>query len=125
MASIYDAVSKRALVAITKKGAAVTFPGAATGASIYDPATDTWTGGTSADPTGRAVQVQSDVDRFKALGLVLNNPVTLLIAAPGLAVTPAPGMTFTWAEKNYVIRDIEETVPDGKVAILYKVTGEA
>ncbi|HXG70335.1 MAG TPA: hypothetical protein VNJ04_06935 [Gemmatimonadaceae bacterium] len=124
MASSYDAVSKRALTAITKKGAEVTFPGAATGAAIYDPATDTWSGGTSTDPVGRAVQVQSDVDRFKALGLVLNNPVTLLIAASGLAVTPAPGMTFTWAGKNYVTRDIEETAPDG-VAILYKVTGEA
>lgn len=119
--SIYDAISARALKTIAKKGADVTFPGTNTGA-VYDPATDTWSGGSSSAVTGKAIQTTGDPDRFAALNLVLTNPVTLLVAASGLAVTPAPGMTFTWAGINYTVKDVETTAPDG-VAILYKMTG--
>jgi hypothetical protein len=122
VASIYDPISQRALDTISKKGATVTFPGTNTGA-VYDPATDTWSGGSTTAVAGKAVQTKGDVDRFKALNLVLVNPVSLLIAAKNLAVTPLPGMTFTWAGKNYTIKDVDPVAPDG-VPILFKVTGD-
>jgi hypothetical protein len=122
MTSIYDAVSSRALATITRKGAAVTFPGG--GAPIYDPATDTFSGGGGTAVTGRAVQIDGDPDRFAALSLVLVNPVTLLVAAMGLAIVPAPGGTFVWAGKTYTIKDVEPVAPDG-TSIIYTITGDA
>lgn len=120
--SQYDGISTRALATITRKGAAVTFPGTGT-AATYDPATGTWSGGVpGADVTGRAVQIDSDPDRFAALGLVLVNPVTLLVAASGLTVTPAPNMPMTWASKTYTIRDVDAVAPSGD-PIVYAVIG--
>lgn len=121
--SIYDPISQRALATIAKKGSDVVFPGTNTGAT-YDPATDTWSGGTSTPITGKAVQTKGNVDRFAALNLILINPVTLLLAAKNLAITPMPGMVFTWAGKNYTIKDVDPVAPDG-VPILYKITGDA
>lgn len=125
--SVYDGVATRALRTITAKGAAVTFPGANVGGSapVYDPATDTFSGGSAgAQVVGRAVQIESDPDRFRALNLVLVNPVTLMIAAAGLAVTPALGMQFAWAGITYTIKDKDEVAPDG-TPIIYIVTGTA
>lgn len=119
----YDAIAQRALETITKKGGPVTFPGAGTPA-VYDPATDTWSGGSSSVATGRAVQIESDPDRFAALKLVLTNPVTLMIAAAGLSVTPAPGMQMTWAGTTYAIKDVDPIAPDG-TPIIYTVIGSA
>ena len=119
----YDAVAQRALAAIAKKGGAVTFPGTGT-AGTYNPLTDTWSGGSAgADVVGRAVQIEGDLDRFAALKLVLSNPVTLMIAAAGLTVTPAIGMPFIWAGVRYTIKDKDEVAPDG-TPILYTVTGD-
>lgn len=125
--SIYDAVAERALAQITKKGGVVTFPGANVGTpQTYDPATDTYSGGTPpSDATGRAVQIEGDPDRFKTLGLVLVNPVTLMIAAAGLGVTPAPGMLMSWGGKNYNIKDVDPVMPDGVTPIIYTVIGSA
>jgi hypothetical protein len=47
---------------IAARGAPVTFSRGA--GSVYDPATDTYTGGTATTATGSAVQVRGDVDRF-------------------------------------------------------------
>lgn len=119
----YDAVAQRALATIAKSGAPVTFPGAGT-AGTYDPLTDTWSGGAAGtDVVGRAVQIEGDVDRFATLKLVLNNPVTLMVAAAGLAVTPAIGMPFVWAGITYTIKDLEDVAPDG-TPIIYTITGD-
>jgi len=119
----YDAVAQRALAAITRKGGPVTFPGTGT-PPTYDPATDTWSGGAAgADVVGRAVQIDGDPDRFAALNLVLVNPVTLMVAASGLTVTPAVGMLFTWGGLTYSLKDKEEVKPDGQTPIIYVVTG--
>jgi hypothetical protein len=56
MSSKYAATSQRSLAAITRKGSTFTL-GTTTGTPIYDPATDTWSGSTSALATGRAVQI--------------------------------------------------------------------
>ena len=119
--SIYAETAKRTLAAITKKGAVVTFPGTAS-PGTYNPTADSWSGAGNTDAIGRAVQVDGDPDRFAALNLVLSNPVTLLIAARGLSVTPRPGMSMTWANVTYTIKDVETVGPDG-TPILYAVIG--
>lgn len=117
-------LATRVLAAITKHGAEVTFPGAPGGA-VYDPATDTWSGGTPGeDATGRAIQKKDDPERFAALGLTMANAITLLVAAEGIAIEPAPGTTFTWAGTTYTATTVEPMAPKG-TAIYYEVTGAA
>lgn len=116
------ALATKVLAAITKHGGVVTFPGTDAGGT-YDPATDTWTANPGgADAEGRAIQKKDDPERFQAMGLTMANAVTLLIAADGLAVTPAPLMTFSWAGITYTVRSVEPMAPKG-VALYYEVTG--
>lgn len=124
--SRYDAVAARTLKAIEKYGADVTFPGTASGApGTYNPATDQFTSADpNADATGKAVQIEGDPDRWSSLGLTLSNPVTLMIAASGLSVTPEVGMAIEWAGLAYAIRDVSSVAPDG-VPILYTVIADA
>lgn len=119
----YDAVATRTLAAITKKGAAVLF-GVAAG-NVYNPLTDTWSGGTVSFATGRAVEIPGDPNRFQALGLVLTNPVTLLVAAQGLTIEPAPGMSLTWGGVGYTIMNVDRVAPDGETLLLYTVIAAA
>lgn len=124
MASIYAADAADALADIREAGAAVTFPGAIPGtAGVYDPATDTWSAGTPAtDATGYALEIEGDPDTYRALSLIQSNPVTLLIAASGLGITPRPGVVMTWAGTAYTIRLSNPTGPDG-TPILWTVVG--
>lgn len=120
MSSIYDAVATRALGTITKKGAPVIFTAGT--APIYSPIDDTWTGGTLGPVTGQAVQIPDDPTQFAALGLVLVDPVTLMVAAKGLACTPTPGMPMLWAGVTYAVKYAEAVAPDG-TPILWTVVG--
>lgn len=119
--SQYDAVAQRSLATIKRKGAKVTFPGG--GPPVYDPLSDSWSGGSATSVVGSAVQVPGDPDKLAALSLVLVNPVTLLVAASGLGIVPTPGGTFTWAGKTYTIKFSEPVAPSG-VAIIYTVVGD-
>lgn len=121
MATKYASEAADALTDIQDAGAPVTFPSGSP--PVYDAATDTWSADTRGTASSYALQVKSDPDRLAALGLVLANPVTLLVAASGLAVTPAPGMAMTWAGLTYTIKLVEAVAPDG-TAILYRCTGE-
>jgi hypothetical protein len=127
MAGKYDAVAERTLKVIAKKGGDVVFPGAIPGVpGVYNPLSDTWTGGTGAtDATGKAVQIPDDPERFAAIGLVTQNPVTLLVAAKNLGITPTPGRAFTWASRTYTIKDVEAVDPAGDGAVMYTVIGGA
>lgn len=122
----YDATAQRALAAIQRAGSTVTFPASDTGTPpTYNPVTDAFTGGTDGeDVIGRAVQIDGDPDRWSTLGLTLSNPVTLMVAARGLAITPTVGMPFTWAGTDYIVRDVDSEAPDG-VPIIFTVTGDA
>lgn len=126
MTADYTDVIADALEAITESGGVVTFPGAIPGTpATYDEATDTWSGGTApTDAAGVALQVKSNPDTFRALSLVLVNPVTLKIAAGGLAITPVVGMAFLWADIAYVIKSVETLAPSGD-PIIYTVIGSA
>lgn len=119
MSSQYDAIAQRSLAAIARKGATVSFN---TSAGIYDPVTDTWSGGTSGNALGKAVQTANDLQQLVALSLVTEKTVTLLVAARGLTVTPDRGEHFTWAGVDYTIREVETIAPDG-TPILYRVVG--
>lgn len=120
MATKYASDSADALADIKEAGGVVTFTRG--GSAVYDAATDTWSGGSSAPVSGYAIQRRGDVDRFAALSLVLVDPVTLLVAAWNLTITPQPGDAMLWAGVTYTVRDVDAVAPDG-TAILYSVTG--
>lgn len=118
-------LAQRILAAITANGGTVTFPGGSDTPQDYDAATDTWSGGSSVgDVTGKAVQTKSDPDRFTAAGLVLANPVTLLIAAKDLAIVPTPGMAFVWAGTQYTAKLADPHGVDEET-LYYNVAGDA
>lgn len=121
MSNQYDAVAQRTLATIARRGGIVTFPGTGSG-GIYDPLTDAWSGAGPADAQGKAIQIEGDPDRFAALKLVLVDPVTLMIAAGGLTVTPSVGKLMTWAGVTYTIKDRDPVAPDG-TPIIWIVTG--
>jgi hypothetical protein len=118
--SIYAATAQRALATIRKKGAPFTLTTAS--GRVYDPDLGTWTGGAPVVATGYAVQDEDDPMRFSALSLTLVDPVTLLAAAFGLAVVPAPNMALTWAGVIYTVKNVEAIAPDG-TAIVYTLIG--
>jgi hypothetical protein len=117
---LYTATANRAAATIARKGGLVTFGRA--GQSSYDPATDTWSGASTASASGPAVQVRSNPAMLMALELVLTSPITLLVAAANLAFVPQPADTFVWTGVTYTVKLVQDTAPDG-YAILYKVTG--
>jgi hypothetical protein len=121
VSSQYDAVAQRSLAAIARKGADVSFATVA-GTPVYDPITDTWSGGSAATATGKAVQTTNDLQQLVALSLVTETTVTLLVAARGLTITPDRGEHFTWAGVDYTIKQVEKIAPDG-TPILYRVVG--
>lgn len=122
MSSQYDAVAVRALATITKKGAEVTFARASAG-GVYDPATDTWSGGSSSSTVGKAVQIPDDPQRFLALGLKTTDAITLMVAASDLGITPVSGDVFGWAGVFYTAKDCEAIAPDG-TPILWLMVGQ-
>ena len=115
-----------ALADITEAGAVVTFPGAVPGtAGTHDPATDTWGGGTAAtDATGRGIEIPGDPDTYRTLSLIQSNPVTLLLAASGVTITPRAGMPFVWPAGGtpYTVRLATPMGPDG-TPILWTLVG--
>lgn len=125
--SDYTAVAERVLAAIERKGATVTFPGSGGTPPIYDPITDTFSGGTPAtDVIGNAIQLQDDPAQFATQKLTLVNPITLAIAASGLGVTPTAGMIFVWPAggTTYTCKGGEALAPAG-VPIYWTVLGVA
>lgn len=123
MSSKYAATAQRSLAAITRKGAVVSF-GSHTGTPIFDPVTNTWSGGADVVATGRAVQTNNNLEQLVALGLVDNKTVTLLVAASGLTITPSTGMVMSWAGVDYSIDNVDTLAPDG-TPILYTIVGSA
>lgn len=111
MTSLYDPVATRALATITRKGGPVVF------------LSDQFTGGSIAtDVTGRAVEIPGDPDVYLALGLIGSNPVTLLVAAKDLTITPKPGVRFTWVSTTYTVKTATPVAPDG-TPILWTLVG--
>lgn len=111
MTTKYATEQQDALEMITESGAAIVF------------LADAWTGGSIAsDTTGQAVEIPGDPDAYRALGLVASNPVTVLVAAKGLGVTPRPGVSFRWAARVYTVTTATPLQPDGD-PILWTLIG--
>jgi hypothetical protein len=121
----YAATALRAQVQVARYGAAVTFSRSV--AATYDAATDTGSP-TVTSATGNAVQKKADPRRYAALqsaGLVLVNPVTLLVAASALSTfVPTPGDAVTFASVVRKVAAVDVVAPDG-TAIVYDVVASA
>lgn len=65
------------------------------------------------------VPSSADQTRYEALGLVVSETVTLLVAASELTAagfTPMVGDPLVWAGIAYTVREISTLDPDGKGA---------
>lgn len=117
----YTAVASRAQATLSRKGGTVTFSRG--GQAVYDPATDTWSGGTVAPVSAPAVQVRSNPMMLLAAQLVITTPVTLIVAGPALGgFVPQPADQFVWGGVTYTVKLVQDTAPDGG-PILFKITG--
>ena len=103
---------------IADAGTAVTFSRTT---ATYDPTTDTQTPTTSTSAAS-AIGVRSNWQKFAALGLTLNVPKTIKVAASLMAFAPQPNDTFVWAGFTYVVVNVETLDVDG-TPILYTVVG--
>lgn len=130
----YDAVAKRTLATIKRKGGTATFyrgggntNDGGTDGDIYDPLTDRWTDDVTPPVSGGivvpAVQIQSDPERYEALGLKMAETVSLIAAAQGYE--PEVGHLFKWGGKTYTIAAVEATAPDGITPVFFQVDGSA
>lgn len=114
--SVYAGDHAFALAELAAAGAAVTFRHLASG---YDAATDLITP-TQTTITGKAIQVRGgSVERFRALGLVIDDPKRLLFAPDILGQTPVVGDSVTWAGDVLTVRDVELVAPAGDTLLAY------
>jgi uroporphyrinogen-III decarboxylase len=113
MTSIYDETSTDALADIAEAGAPVVF------------LADAWKGGTiAADVTGSMVEIPGDPDVYQSLGLIESNPVTGIVAAWNLGITPSFGTQFRWAGTVYTTKLATPVAPDG-TPIIWTIVGVA
>lgn len=119
MAIDYAEIAAGALESLQEAGAAATLT--VPGAGTYDPAT----GGASYSPTSfGAVAALLPPGAMKGTGMVFSTDVTtraqawMLMAASGLAATPAPGCTVLFAGTTYTVIGADTLKPAG-VAVLH------
>lgn len=115
----YAAEMESAARDIAEAGAPVTFKRPA---SAYN----STTGGFSGGPTtasSDALRVKGDASRRKP-GLILNQPITLLVAALNLGDFVPTGEidSMTFGGTTYAVKDVDPFAPDG-TAITYRITG--
>jgi hypothetical protein len=90
---------------------------------VYNEDTGTWTPGTDVTATGSAVQVPDNPEHRLAMGLQLEDPITLRVAAEGLSLTPSVKMSMTFGGRTYQVKSVEAVAPDGG-PIIYTVIGD-
>jgi hypothetical protein len=119
MSTVYADTIASAAVTIAEKGSPVTFSRTT---QTYDPATDQTTPVT-ATATTSAIGVKSNWQKFQALGLTINIPQTLKVAASGMTFAPQPGDSFAWGGYTFAVLNVEALDITGGDAILYTVVG--
>lgn len=119
---IFTRIRGRAASVIAKYGAPVTFT--APGTAIYDSATGLWSDGTQPTSfTGTGISTRGQFDHMLPSTLVLNNPVTVLVAALNLGGTPEVKMIMTWGTTNYTVSAVLPVAPNDN-PIYYIVVGD-
>ena len=113
--SVFTGDHAFALAEITANGAPVTFTRLVEG---YNPATDLVTP-SSTTVAGQAVQVRPSYERFRALGLVVEDARRLLFAPTTFGGQPTIGDTVSWGGDTLTVRDIEPVSPDGNTLICF------
>lgn len=109
----YVALHASLLQRLKKLGTAVTVGSADSGA-VYNPSTDSWTGGAVNDIPGFAVEVPGDPEEYQTLELITAQPATLLFVPVTFDSTPALGMGVTWAGTARTVRAVRPIRPDGR-----------
>jgi hypothetical protein len=92
----------------------------------YDPLAGTTTS-SSSTITGSAIEVRGDVERYKALGLVLSTMPTLFFSPTTYGECPQAGDSVVWPETNgstYTVRDVARIAPDGVTIAARVVIGK-
>lgn len=120
--SVYTGDHAFALAELAANGAPVTFTRTAEG---YDPATDLVTPTTTA-VSGQAIQVRMGgmaIERFRALGLVIEDARRLLFAPTTLGAQPIVGDRVTWSGDALTVRDVEVLAPAGDTILVYVTVG--
>lgn len=107
-----------ALAELTEAGESVTFT--VTNPGTLDEATGLYSSGSTSTMAGYAVQEGGNLRRYQALGLVQENPVTLLFAPSTYGNVPSLGATVSWNSTTYRVRDVEVITPNA-TAILSRV----
>lgn len=120
--SVYMGDHAFALAEVTANGKPVTFTRTAEG---YNPATDLVTP-SATTVSGHAVQIRMGggvLERFRTLGLVLEDSKRLLFAPTTFGATPVAGDRVTWAGESFTVRDVETVSPDGTTILAYVTVG--
>jgi hypothetical protein len=118
----YAAEIESAAADIQDAGAPVTF---SRGTGTYNDTTGNVSGG-PLTASSFAISVKGKPIRDLPGGLVLNQPITLLVAAKQLgSFSPLPNDKMTWGGTTYTVapyEGVDPVMPDG-TAIMYRVTG--
>ena len=108
-----------ALADVQDAGASVAF--SLVSAGTHDPATDTWSGGSTTTVTGSAVRTAGNPERYKALELVESEAPTLFFTPDTYGSLPDQGSTVSWGGVTYTVRDVDPVAPDGTAIGAYVV----
>jgi hypothetical protein len=117
--SVFTGDHAFALAEIAANGQPVTFTSTSEG---YDPATDLVTP-TTATVAGQAIQVRPSYERWRALGLIVDDVRRLLFAPTTFNARPGVGDRVQWAGDTLTVRDIEPVSPDGNTIVCYVTVG--
>jgi hypothetical protein len=94
----------------------------------YNEDTGLWVEGADVVARSFALQLEDDPAMFAALGLTLRSPITLMVAAGGLAFAPAPlygtvPVRGNFAGVDFAVKACEPFAPDG-TPIYFTVIGD-
>jgi hypothetical protein len=96
---------------LMRKGAAVTCSHGTAG--TYDLTTDTTTGASVVNVTGRAMQIDGDPELYSQLGLIESDNPTLLFKPDTVGQVPALGATLAWGNETLTIKNVKPLAMNG------------
>ena len=119
MTTLYAPQASSALATLRRKGAAVTFTQTLPG--TFDPATETYSGGSVVTVSGFALRdTGGDPRRWAALSLIQSEAPRLFFTTSGtMGTLPALGATVVWGSTTYTVRDVDPLEPDGTAIAAY------